>query len=76
MRHDTTQVISGSKFILKKEWSTRDHVDLLLSPKHWPLSHARIWRAMLWGDRRECFEKNRERKMPKSLLYYKIKERI
>lgn len=64
-------MISGSKFILKKE-STRDHVDLLLSSKHWPLAYAvdmacdvvahmavrapKLARA-LWGERRGCFEK-------------------
>ena len=59
------QVISGSKSILKKE-STRDHVDLLISSKHWPLAYAvdmacdvvahmevrapKLARAM-WGER-------------------------
>ena len=79
MRHDTIQVISGSKFILKKE-STRDHVDLLLSSKHWPLTYAvdmacnvvahikvrdpKLAKAM-WGDQRGCFEKPEKGKCPK-----------
>ena len=33
------QVISTSKFILRKE-SIWDHVGLLLSSKHWPLAYA------------------------------------
>lgn len=52
---------------------TRDHVDLLLSSKHWPLVYAvdicdivahiearqpKLANAM-WGDRRGCFEKPR-----------------
>lgn len=66
-----SQVISASKFIMRKE-STRDHVDLLLSSKHWPLVYAvdmacdvvahievrepKLADAM-WGERRGCFEK-------------------
>ena len=73
------QVISGSKFILRKE-STRDHVDLLLSSKHWPLAYAvdmacdvvahmevrtpKLAKAM-WGDRRGCFEKPKNGENPK-----------
>ena len=65
-----SQVISASKFILRKE-STRDHVDLLLSSKHWPLAYAvdmacdvvahvevrapKLAKVM-WGDRCGCFE--------------------
>ena len=65
------QVISASKFIMRKE-STRDHVDLLLSSKHWPLVYAvdmtcdvvahvevrepKLANAM-WGDRRGCFQR-------------------
>lgn len=57
--------------MLRKE-STRDHVDLLLSSKHWPLAYAvdmacdvvahievrvpKLARAM-WKDRRGCFQK-------------------
>ena len=33
------KVISAAKYIMKKE-STRDHVDLLLSSKCWPLVYA------------------------------------
>ena len=33
------KVISTSRFIMRKE-STRDHVDLLMSSKHWPLVYA------------------------------------
>ena len=65
------QVISATKYIVKKE-STRDHVDLLLSCKHWPLVYAvdmacdvvahmeaRLpqMAAAIWGNRRGCFEK-------------------
>lgn len=65
------KVISASKFIIRKE-STRDHVDLLISSKHWPLVYAvdmacdvvahietrepQLARVM-WGKRRGCFEK-------------------
>lgn len=64
-------MISASKFIMRKE-STRDHVDLLLSSKHWPLVYAvdmacdvvahvevrepKLANAM-WGDRRGCFQR-------------------
>ncbi len=64
------QVISASKFIMRKE-STRDHVDLLMSSKHWPLVYAvdmacdvvahievrdpALANAM-WGEKRGCFE--------------------
>ena len=64
------QVISASKFIMREE-STRDHIDLLLSSKHWPLVYAvdmacdvvahvevrepKLANAM-WGDRRGCFQ--------------------
>ena len=59
---------------MRKE-STRDHVDLLLSSKHWPLVYAvnmscgvvahvearepKLANAMSWGERRGCFEKPR-----------------
>ena len=62
----TIKVISASKFIMRKE-STRDHVDLLMSSKHWPLvyavdmacdvievRHPKLANAM-WGERRGCF---------------------
>ena len=55
---------------MKKE-STRDHVDLLLSSKHWPVvfavdmacnvtahvevCHPKLANA-LWGERRACFK--------------------
>ena len=69
--HHPTQVISASKFIMRKE-STHDHVDLLLSSKHWPLAYAVDMACdivahtevrnpslakTLWGERRGCFEK-------------------
>ena len=73
------QVISGSKLILRKE-STRHHVDLLLSSKHWPLAYAvdmacdvvahtevRVPKLakMMWGDRRGCFEVPKKSEKPK-----------
>ena len=65
------QVISATKYIVRKE-STRDHVDLLLSSRHWPLvyavdmacdvvAHLEVREpklaSVLWGDRRGCFQK-------------------
>lgn len=65
------QVIYSTKYIVRKE-STRDHVDLLLSMKHWPLVYAVDMACdvvahtevrlpalanALWGERRGCFEK-------------------
>ena len=62
------RVISATKYIMKKE-STRDHLDLLLSSKHWPVvyavdmacdiaAHAEVHNQLLanvlWGDRRGC----------------------
>ena len=65
--------------MLRKE-STRDHADLLLSSKHWPLVYAvdiacdvvahieardpQLANA-LWGERRGCFEKPSKRVTPK-----------
>ena len=61
-------MISASKFIMRKE-STRDHVDLLLSSKHWPLvyavdmacdvvAHVEVKLAnAIWGDKRGCFQR-------------------
>ena len=86
MLNSHPQVISGSKFILKKE-STRDHVDLLLSSKYWPLAYAmdmacdvahmevrapKLARA-LWGERQGCFEKPKTGMSPKvrlAVIYY------
>ena len=65
------QVISASKFIMRKE-NTRDYLDLLLSCKYWPsvlavdmacdvIAHIECQRPQLaqslWGERRGCFEK-------------------
>ena len=65
------QVIYGTKYIVKKE-STRDHVDLLLSLKHWPIVYAADMArdvvahiavreprlaSEMWGEHRGCFEK-------------------
>lgn len=68
------KVISASKFIMRME-STRDHVDLLMSLKHWPLvyavdmacdvvahievSHPKLANAM-WGERRGCFQQPKQ----------------
>ncbi len=56
---------------MRKE-STRDHADLLLSSKHWPLVYAvdmacdvvahletrePAMTRQMWGERRGCFEK-------------------
>ena len=72
------QVVSAAKYVMKKE-STRDHVDLLLSSKHWPVvfavdmacdvaahlevRHPKLATA-LWQDRRACFEKPHPRNDP------------
>ena len=71
-------MISAAKYILKKE-STRDHVDLLLSSKCWPLvyavdmacdvvAHMEVRKPQLatalWGDRRGCFQKPSKRAKP------------
>ena len=73
------QVISGSKFILRKE-STCDHVDLLFTSKHWALAYAvdlacnvvahmevrapQVAKTM-WGERHGCFEKPKMNVDPK-----------
>ena len=58
---------------MKKE-STRDHLDLLLSSKYWPVvyamdmacdvAHAELRNPLLtnvlWGDRRGCFERPKQ----------------
>ncbi len=64
------QVTTATKYIMKKE-STRDHVDLLASSKHWPTvfavdmacdvvahTEARYLQLAnaLWGNRRACLE--------------------
>ena len=64
---------------MKKE-STRDHLDLLLSSKQWPVvyavdmacdvvvhAEARIPQLAneLWGDRRGCFERPKQQHTPK-----------
>ena len=71
---------------MRKE-STRDHVDLLLSCKHWPLAYAvdmacdvvahlevrdpRLAKSM-WGERRGCFEKPKINKDPEVSCCYII----
>ena len=75
---------------MKKE-STRDHVDLLLSSKHWPLAYAvdmacdvaahtevrvpKLARAM-WQDRRGCFQKPRKGQDPTVSTYYILYDKI
>ena len=57
------QITSATKYIVKKE-STRDHVDLLLSCKHWPLMLL-IWLkqcgAIAEGVLKICVQKDRHR---------------
>ena len=68
---------------MKKE-SKRDHVDLLLSSKYWPLvyavdmacdvaAHMEVrdpkLATALWGDRRGCFEKPSKRGTPEVSHY-------
>ena len=63
---------------MKKE-STRDHIDLLMSCKYWPLVYAvdmacdvvahmearePSYAKALWDDRRGCFQKPHKRKSP------------
>ena len=71
--------------MLRKE-STRDHVDLLLSSKHWPLAYAvdmacdvvahtevrvpKLARAM-WNNRRGCFQEPKKGQDPTVSLYDK-----
>ena len=77
------QVISATKYILKKE-STRDHVDLLVSCKHWPtvyavdmacdvVAHAEArypqLATALWGDRKGCLEPPQCHTPPKVQLW-------
>ena len=68
---------------MKKE-STRDHVDLLLSSKHWPVvfavdmacdvtahvevHHPKLANA-LWGERRGCFQKPHPRNDPQVCIH-------
>ena len=68
---------------MKKE-STRDHVDLLLSSKHWPVvfavdmacdvtahvevRHPKLANA-LWGKRRACFQKPHPRNDPQVCIH-------
>ena len=71
-------MIYGTKYIVRKE-STRDHVDLLLSTKYWPIVYAVDMACDvvahtevrlpglsndLWGDRRGCFEKPTSNSQP------------
>lgn len=71
---------------MRKE-STRDHVDLLLSSKYWPLAYAvdmacdvvahmevrvpQLAKAM-WGNRRGCFETPKKQECPKVGRNYTI----
>lgn len=63
---------------MRKE-STRDHVDLLLSSRYWPLVYAvdmacdvvahiearePLLANTMWSDRRGCFEKPKPRVTP------------
>ena len=72
-------MISATKYIMRKE-STRDHVDLLLSSRHWPLvyavdmacdivAHMEVrspsLATALWSDKRGCFEKPKLGRSPK-----------
>lgn len=74
-----TQVISATKYIMRKE-STRDHVDLLLSSRYWPTVYAVDMAcdvvahmearepqlaSALWGHRRGCFEAPSTSTLPK-----------
>ena len=68
---------------MKKE-STRDHVDLLLSSKHWPVvfavdmacdvtahvevRHPKLANA-LWGERRACFQNPHPRNDPQVCIH-------
>ena len=78
------QVISATKYIMRKE-STRDHVDLLLSSRHWPtvyaidmacdvVAHMEVREpqlaSALWQDRRGCFEVPSTCSLPKVRYYY------
>lgn len=69
----------GIKIYLRKE-STRDHVDLLLSSRHWPLAYAVDMACdvvahtevrepklakMMWGERCGCFEVPKKNEKPK-----------
>ena len=64
------QVVTAAKYIVRKE-STRDHVDLLMSSKYWPVvfavdmacdlaAHIGVRNpslsSALWGRRQGCFE--------------------
>ena len=69
--------------MMRKE-STRDHVGLLLSSKHWPIvfavdmafdvaphvevRHPKLATA-LWGDRRACFQKPHPQKDPQVCMH-------
>ena len=76
-------MIYATKYIIRKE-STRDHVDLLLSIKHWPLvyavdmacdvvAHTEVrlpsLARELWGERRGCFERPSPTSNPKVFIY-------
>ena len=76
-------MIYGTKYAVRRE-STRDHVDLLLSMKHWPIvyavdmacdvvAHMEVREPKLasemWGERRGCFEKPCATKQPQ--VHYK-----
>ena len=79
----TLQVVSAAKYVMKKE-STIDHVDLLLSSKHWPVvfavdmvcdvaahvevRHPKLATA-LWGERRACFQKPHPRNDPQVSIH-------
>ena len=80
----TLQVVSAAKYIMRKE-STRDHVDLLLSSKHWPVvfavdmacdvvAHVEVRHpnlaTALWEDRRGCFQKPHPRNDPQVCCSY------
>ena len=70
------QVIYSTKYCIRKE-STRDHIDLLLSMRHWAVVYAVDMACdvvahlearhpalahHLWRDRRGCFQRPNETK--------------
>ena len=72
-------MIYATKYVILKE-STRDHVDLLLSMKYWPVvnavdmacdvvAHTEVRLPALanelWGEQRGCFEKPSTASNPK-----------